>query len=70
MLFAPEPEVRARELPPLSISRPSPKRQRAGAVQDLADIPLLHYSGSALDGGSDTRRILDIPGPMVIDHLH
>ncbi len=37
-----EPEVRPCELPVPSISGPFPKRQRAGAVQDLADISLIH----------------------------
>ncbi len=33
-----------------------PKRQRAGALQDLADIPLLQDKGSALDFGSHKKR--------------
>ena len=42
----PRPQDRRSNLWPLSNSRPFPKRQRAGAVQDLADIPLLHHSVS------------------------
>ncbi len=40
----------------LSHSRPFPKRQRAGAVQDLADFSLLYHTGSASDCGSQNKK--------------
>ena len=39
------------KLRPLSTSRLFPKRQRAGAVKDLADIPLLVDLGKAWESG-------------------
>ncbi len=55
-LFASEPEESANELWLPSITRPFSKRQRAGALHDLADIPLPHNSGNCkLFGKHDTR---------------
>ena len=47
--------ARGGSISPLSISGPFPKRQRAGAVQDLADIPLpIEGLFEELDGLPDT----------------
>ncbi len=63
--YAAEPEAGTYERSPLSKSRPSPKRQRTGAVQDLADDPLLDISGSALDCVSDNKNAAsDGPRPQ------
>jgi len=49
-LLASGPEAPTRKLWAQSISPPFPKRQRAGAVQDLADIPWPHNSVSGFVG--------------------